>query len=356
MEPVKIGLLGCGRIAQLVHINTLAKLNGARLVAVADTNPSVLKRLKGKLPSGTTFFEDYRELIQTPEIEAVVVCLPNELHAEAAVMAFKHRKHVYLEKPIALNTGEVKDVVLTWKNSGLVGMVGFNLRFNPLYRKLKYHIASERVGRILSVRSTFTSLPRALPQWKKERISGGGVLLDLASHHIDLLYFLFERNIERVNAHTTSYKSEDDTATVEFTLEDGLRVQSFFSLYSIDEDSFEVFGTGGKMYINRYLSFDVEITDSTSKQTHLLKKPLKSLMRTLRSPLLTDRVLFPGRERSYEDALFHFVKAIREKCPVSPNIFDGYKSLVVVEAAERSARTGKEVHISEVIDEDIACK
>ncbi|GBD39621.1 1,5-anhydro-D-fructose reductase [bacterium HR37] len=355
MEPVKIGLLGCGRIAQLDHINTLAKLNGARLVAVADTNPSVLKRLKGKLPSGTTFFEDYRELIQTPEIEAVVVCLPNELHAEAAVMAFKHRKHVYLEKPIALNTYEAKDVVFAWKSSGLVGMIGFNLRFNPLYRKLKYHIASERVGRILSVRSTFTSLPRALPQWKKERISGGGVLLDLASHHIDLLYFLFERNIERVNAHTTSYKSEDDTATVEFTLEDGLRVQSFFSLYSIDEDSFEVFGTGGKMYINRYLSLDVEITDSTPKQTRL-KKLLKGLMTAPKSPLLTDRVLFPGRERSYEDALFHFVKAIREKHPVSPNLIDGYKSLVVVEAAERSARTGKEVHISEVIDEDIACK
>jgi predicted dehydrogenase len=355
MEPVKIGLLGCGRIAQLVHINTLAKLNGARLVAVADKNPSVLKQLKEKLPSGTTLFEDYKELIQIPEIEAVVVCLPNELHAEAAAMAFKHRKHVYLEKPIALNTGEAKDVVFAWKSSGLVGMIGFNLRFNPLYGKLKYHIASERVGRILSVRSTFSSSPRALPQWKKQRTSGGGVLLDLASHHIDLLYFLFERDIVRVNAHTYSYKSEDDTATVELTLENGLRVQSFFSLHSIDEDSFEVFGTGGKMYINRYLSLDVEITDSTPKQTRL-KKLLKGLMTAPKSSLLTDRVLFPGRERSYEDALFHFVKAIREKHPVSPNLIDGYKSLVVVEAAERSARTGKEVHISEVIDEDIACK
>ncbi|HLB46334.1 MAG TPA: Gfo/Idh/MocA family oxidoreductase [Anaerolineales bacterium] len=352
MTLVKVGLIGCGRIAQAVHINILTRLAGTELVALADPDPQRREEAKRRAPAATAF-TDYQELLEGSDVEAVVICLPNALHAEVAVAALQKSKHVYLEKPLATTLAEGRQVLAAWRQAGTVGMIGFNFRFNALYQSMKEHIQSGRLGELVSVRSVFSSPVRTLPAWKQSRHSGGGVLFDLASHHIDLIRFFFGQEICEVFAGLRSQRTEVDSAMLQLRLADGLLVQSFFSLNAGDDDRFEIYGQAGRLAVDRYLSLDVEITGPT-REFARLKRWMPGVPTLARSRRLLESILAPNDEPSYRAALAHFVAAARADQPAKPNFWDGYRSLVVVAAAEESVRTGRVVSLSDVPDEDFA--
>jgi myo-inositol 2-dehydrogenase/D-chiro-inositol 1-dehydrogenase len=353
MPTLKVGLIGCGRIAQLIHINILTSLPEVKLVALAEPDPQRREEAQQLEPRALAF-TDYRELLTTPEVEAVVICLPNALHREATVAALEAHKHVYLEKPLAASLKEGQEVLAAWQRADVAGMIGFNYRFNALYQTIKRHIESGRLGELVSVRSVFSTPVRTLPTWKQARQSGGGVLLDLASHHIDLVHFLFEEKVCEVFAGLRSQRSEDDSATLHLRLSSGLLIQSFFSMSAVDEDRLEIYGQAGKLAVDRYLSLNVETTDPMLDFSRLkwLRRGLRSL---IRSPYLLEKICAPSSEPSYRAALAHFAAAVRTGRPASPDFWDGYRSLAVIEAAEESARTGRMVSLSDLTYEDSTC-
>lgn len=334
---INLGLIGCGRIARLVHLAGIKKLNGVKLTAVSDTDRERANAAAAAAP-GAKVYPDYGELLQEGDVDAVVICLPTFLHAAAATEAFENGKHVYLEKPLAQNTKEAAPVIEAWQKSGKTGMAGLNLRFNPIYTALKEKIESGMAGDINSVRTVFTSSPRSLPDWKRKRATGGGVLLDLASHHADLVRYLFGAEITGVRASIESRESEHDNAFVEMRTDIGISVQSYFSLNSIDEDKIEVYGTRGKLTADRYNSFGAVFTPAGYNRGSAgrLADYLSSIPG---SPVLKDRLLGTGREPSFELALAHFAGAVSGGFNPSPDLADALASLEVVEAAEESART-----------------
>lgn len=338
---LKIGLIGCGRIAQLVHLRVLTALPGARLVAVAE--PDAQRRAAaGRQAPGAVACADYRELLALPELDAAVICLPPALHAEAAIAALARGKHVYLEKPLATDLDEGERVLAAWRRAGTVGQIGFNYRFTPLVGAARDHLRAGRLGTLAGARTTFTSAPRALPDWKRSRASGGGVLLDLASHHLDLVRFLFEREVIEVAAQLRSQRGEDDGAMVLLRLADGLPVQSFFSTGAVEEDRIEIYGQAGKLTIDRHLSGAAEVTAATLERARLtrLRHALRSLAGTT---YLRDKVRGPAYLASYRAALGHFVARARAGQPATPDLLDGYRSLALVAAAEEAARGGRTV-------------
>jgi predicted dehydrogenase len=232
-------------------------------------------------------------------------------------------------------------------------MIGFNYRFNALYQAARQHIQSGRLGELVSVRSVFSSAARILPAWQQTRQNGGGALLDLASHHIDLIRFFFAQEVREVFAGLRSQRSEDDSAMLELRLADGLLVQSFFSMSAVDEDRFEVYGTAGKLVVDRHLSLDVEILDPTLDFARL-KRIRRGVGSLIRSPYLLDKIRAPAYEPSYRAALAHFVVAARANQPALPDFRDGYRSLAVVEAAEESARIGQAVALPDLVTSDLA--
>ncbi len=331
MADLKLGLIGCGRIAQSVHLNILTSLPDVQLVALAECDSDRREEAR-KLAPRAVAYAGFEELLEVPEMDAVVICLPTGLHADAAVAALERRKHVYLEKPIATSLNEARKVITAWKRAGVVGMIGFNLRFHAFFQSARHHIQSGRLGQLAGVRSVLSTEVRSLPPWKQRRESGGGVLLDLASHHIDLLHYLFGQRVQKVFAQLRSQRSEHDSVMLQLELTDGLLAQSFFSFSSIEEDRFEIYGKAGKLGVNRYLSFDVEITDPTAEFARIkwLGRKLRSVFQ---SPYFLDKILAPSREPSYQAALLHFVTAVRNNQPASPDFLDGYRSLAVIEAA-----------------------
>lgn len=332
--PIKIGLIGCGRIANLVHIHNLTSIPDLDLVAAADTDEKALDALRKKKSDIRTFFA-YRDLISQEDIDAVVVCLPNHLHTQAAIFALENKKHVYLEKPIANDLMDAAKLLKLWESTRVVGMIGFNYRYHNLYQKTRKLIKNNEFGQIIGVRTIFSSFQEEIPDWKKNLQTGGGVLLDLAMHHIDLIRYIFNEEIVGVYADVTSKKSDQDNAFVLFRLASGIQIESFFSFNSVDEDRFEVYGIEKKLVIDRHYSLDIEIEDRNISRSPF-GRILKIFKTILKNPHAGNKIVAPRSEPSYRTAMMDFVHNIRNYKSDYPDLKDGYQALAIVNACQQS--------------------
>ena len=344
MNQLRIGLIGCGRIAQAVHVPILQSLHGAQLVAIAEADVGN-RTIASRLAPGCTVFGDFHELIDDRAIDAVVICLPPALHASSAVAAFEAGLHVYVEKPLAPSMPEAAAMIAAWRTAGTVGMMGFNFRFHPQAQTLRAQLQRNAIGKVLAVRGSFTILPNELPEWKQRRSSGGGVLLDLASHHVDLVRYLLNEPVVQAFASTRSLAGEGDNATVQLTMRSGTSVQLLVSLGSVDENRMEFFGSEGKLVMDRLellAPLQVNATIRGARVTRV-RRALEAL-----NPRLLLRS--PGFEPSFALALQAFVAAASGGRFAGPDLQEGMESLAVIEAAERAAASGVSQTVSTATD------
>ena len=332
---VNIGVIGCGQLAQSVHLRILRKLAGVRVAAIAEPD-EIARRAASQLAPCASALAGYEDLLSREDVEAVVVALPTARHAEVAIAALEAGKHVYLEKPLATTLSDAEAVLQTWRRTNCVGMIGFNYRFNKLYRRARQLVRGGVLGEPIAVRSVFATATGLLPAWKTRRATGGGVLLDLASHHIDLLRFLFDTDIRDVACDLQSRFSEGDTAFVRLRLGNGATGQLFFSFCASDEDQFEIYGTTGKLTIDRCRAMDVQHAGPTSatRRADQLRYCLRSVQQ-IGYGVARQRAF--GHEPSWRLALEHFTAAVRGERPAEPDLQDGYQSLRIVLAAEDAA-------------------
>jgi myo-inositol 2-dehydrogenase/D-chiro-inositol 1-dehydrogenase len=223
-------------------------------------------------------------------------------------------------------------------------MMGFNYRLNKLYQSVRSHIASGALGQLLTVRTVFATNGKHLPAWKLKRQTGGGVLLDLASHHLDLIRYFFNQEVAELMAVIESRRSEHDTAWLQMRLADGLTIQSFFSTAGVEEDSFEIYGAEQKLSVDRHRSLAVRVSNSRLKGLRIdqLKQPLRNL---INAPYAISKIRAVAQEPSYRAALSSFVNAVSTNANRAPDFSDGYRNLLIIDAAERSARTGSRVSL-----------
>lgn len=342
---LRVGLIGCGSIAQAVHLKILSRLRNVELIGIAEPDSIRRKQAQARAPKAAAV-TNYHELLEMSALQAVVICLPSELHAEAAKTATAKGKHVYLEKPMATSLTEAQSLIDVWKNAGTVGMIGFNYRFHPLYQAAKAQIESGKLGRLLTIRSAFASHPHQVPEWKRSRTTGGGALLEHGSHHVDLIPFLTGERILKVFSEVHTGRSEADTASLHLHLTGGVIVQSIFSLNAVEEDRMEIYGQSAKLALDRHLSFHLQY-----READLNFSPAARLLAVLKSVMpngyLVRKILQPRKEPSYRLALQHFVNAAIGNQPVKPDFDDAYRCLAVIEAAEKSARSGQVVAVEE---------
>ncbi|MGH9945550.1 MAG: Gfo/Idh/MocA family protein, partial [Pyrinomonadaceae bacterium] len=224
---------------------------GAEVVALADTDATARQRAAALAPRARVF-DSYRELLDQAETDAVVICAPSALHAEIATAAFDAGRHVYLEKPLGASLVEGRCVLDARARAGRLGMIGFNYRFNPLYERARRRLLAGEIGPAVAARTVFSTAAGAhLPDWKRERRTGGGALLDLASHHVDLgRYFFGQEVCEVFAALRSSEHGEGDTAALHLRLSGGALVQSFFSLSAVEEDRIDLYGRAGRLSVD----------------------------------------------------------------------------------------------------------
>jgi myo-inositol 2-dehydrogenase/D-chiro-inositol 1-dehydrogenase/scyllo-inositol 2-dehydrogenase (NAD+) len=200
MQKVKLGLIGLGYIGQ-IHLRNSLRLANARIEAVADVSKLALHRAKKDGVKKT--FISYEELLEDPQIEGVIIALPTHLHLECAKKAAEAKKHIFLEKPIARNVAEAKEIISAAQKNHVKLMIGYPLRFNSVMCNLKNKIRNGELGDVIVAYATNVSTgpfmhrahgytPVPVPEWWfKKELTGGGVLIDLGPHMINLLRWYF---------------------------------------------------------------------------------------------------------------------------------------------------------------------
>ena len=212
---IRVGSIGLGNISKGVHIPGIQASPDLELAAICDNNPEVLKERAEMygIPADHCF-TDYRELILCPDIDAVDISVPNNVHAEIAAYAAKAGKPYALEKPVTMDREEALQLYETTKENGVKNMVCFSYRFKTAARYAKALIASGALGRIYHVNMQYFQA-WGLPimntglRWRfVKSITGSGALGDLACHAMDLCTFVTGEKYTKVCAHLGTFVHE----------------------------------------------------------------------------------------------------------------------------------------------------
>jgi len=344
--PVRLGIVGCGRATTVLHLPALQFVPGAKVVALADPDPEALHRASMQLAEGQCV-SDYRALLEDQTIEAIAICAPVQFHIEIALAALDVGKHLFIEKPLALTLEECDRLIDRAAGLPLQIMVGFNTRWHRLTRQARVLFQQGIVGPLEVVRSNLlTNYNKDLPEWRKMRISGGGVLLEMAMHHFDLWKYVLDEEVEEISAHSRTETWEDESATVTARLGCGALASATFAECATQTNSMEIYGRGGSLNVAFY-RFDGLETATTSEipgniQARIIG--LRRFVKELPKAIATSRHGGEWRQ-SYIEEWRHFVGSVRTGRPVECGLKDGRRALAVALAALESAATGKAVTV-----------
>jgi len=199
MKKISLGLIGLGHMGKL-HLYNSLRIRNAKLVAVADASKNALNLVRNV--GVNKVYRDYNLLLESPEIDAVIITLPTFLHYECVKKAAAEGKDIFLEKPLAIKIAEGEEMLACAKHNDIKMMVGYHLRFVAAFQKLKNDIESGSIGDVQVAIATFVGPgpfyhrrrkgePAPVPNWYFDKNLFGGAMLDTGSHIVDLLRWYF---------------------------------------------------------------------------------------------------------------------------------------------------------------------
>ena len=200
MKKINLGLIGIGQMGA-THFRNCLRLKDAKVVAVADIREKPLH--EAKKVGIRHIFKDYTEMLKMQGMDAVIISLPTYLHAEAVIKAAEQGNHIFVEKPMTRNVEEAAAIVTAVKTYGVKLMVGYPMRFTKAFANLKKEVDLGNLGAVQIAVANHVStgpffarsvedVPQPIPQWWFDmKLTGGGSLIDLGCHMIDLLKWYF---------------------------------------------------------------------------------------------------------------------------------------------------------------------
>ena len=323
MKKVGLGLIGLGYIGK-VHLRHSLKIANSRVVAVSDLSRKALKEARKAGVKRT--FTKYEQLLKDPEIDAVIIALPTHLHLQCAKQVAEAKKHIFLEKPIARNVAEAKEIISAVKKNSVKLMIGYPLRFNTEFCNLKEKIKSGVLGDVEVAYASYISCgpffhraegyaPSPVPEWWfKKELTGGGALIDLGSHMINLLRSYFGEIIE-IKSHLSHRFNMD--------LEDHA-----ICLAKFESETLAVISVG---WFSQEYQLKVELLGSVghAKAQHLPPNPLFAAV----------QMLATGNSKFYRPhfaELQHFVRCLIHDVSPSPSGEDALKDMEAISLAYKN--------------------
>ena len=253
MNKIKIGVVGCGSIAQHRHLPEYENNEHVEIVAVCDIVEDRVQKVAEKY--GARGYTEYEELIADGEVEAISVCTPNYLHAPISVAALRAGKHVLCEKPMATSSEEAQEMIQAAEESGKKLMIAHNQRFVPSHEKARKLIESGEIGKIYSFRSAFGhggpegwSADGADSWFFKKKEAFIGAMGDLGVHKTDLLRYILGEEFAEVGSFIETSSKEnadvDDTAVCVLKTESGIigTLAASWSYVSKEDNSTIIYG------------------------------------------------------------------------------------------------------------------
>lgn len=258
-KKINLGIVGCGVHAQIAHIPFFKKNPQCELTAICDSDVRKIDHLSSKynIPHR---YQDFQEIVQDEEIDALIIATPNYLHAAMTISALKYGKDVLCESPMSINLKEAKEMIDTAKKTGKKLVPAMNNRLRPDVQIIKKFIKEGELGDIYYVKAGWLigSSEWVLKPWRLEQLkSGGGVFLSLGNTLLDIaLYLLKDKTVSTIFASMHKKESEaevEDTAMCIINFKDDtlLTIEVGWSL--IFEQDFlycNIFGKKGAALLN----------------------------------------------------------------------------------------------------------
>jgi UDP-N-acetylglucosamine 3-dehydrogenase len=283
---LKVGLIGAGGFGN-IHLSCYAKNNSCQLVAVASGTEKSAKRASEKYNIAKIYWgDDWKSMLEEEELDIVSICSPNYLHAEMAIEAINHNCNILCEKPIAISNQELNDIEEALKRRSLIYFTSFQIRYIPFLTDIKTIIDNNAIGKINLIRHIFSHYgpytswrPLSQDKWffSGEK-AGGGVLMDLGVHSIDLLRYLIGEyyRVEGYN-YNTSCKNIDneDNCNVLFRFKNDVLGVITASWCNEPLDILEIFGTKGMLRIDLHSPKPLSYKPEGLKRKEFIKEFLK---------------------------------------------------------------------------------
>ena len=350
MKKLKVGVVGVGSIATL-HIQAYLNNPNVELYAFCDINEERLQKMAEQYHVEKTF-TDVKDMVALPELDMVSVCTWNSAHAPCTIAALQAGKHVLCEKPMATTAEEARAMQEEARKSGKLLMIGFVRRFGNDCTVVKDFIDGGYFGEMYYTKATYLRRHGNPGGWFGDKSrSGGGPLIDLGVHVIDLVRYLlgnpqpvsvygatFQKLLNRPNikgseGYASISKSSDDicdvedlaTAMIRFDNGAVLQIEASFSL-NIDKDqgTIQLFGTKAGARL------DPELTLYTEMNDYLADVRLAA----------PTALSFDGL---FQKEIDHYVSCVAEGVPCRAPAEDGVALMRILDAVYESARTGHEV-------------
>lgn len=329
-KPVTLGFVGCGRIAQTRHLPALSKLPQARVLALSDVDSPSLQRVADQFGVQRRYAK-FEEMLDDDDIEAVALCTPVGLHVPFSLAVLEAGKHLFVEKPLALDPSESLKLVNKAEASSKVAMVGFNLRWHRLVRQAKALLQSGSLGDLKMVSTTLISATRNShdnPPWRNKRELGGGVLVEQAIHHFDLWRFLLQDEVDEVFAAAVN---DDESAAITARMASGLLVSSVFSDGTANENELLICGKQARLRLSCYHFDGFEIISAMDHPGDLKVRIKKAGLLMRQSPLAVSQ-FFQGSDfvASYKNEWCHFIECVRGGQTPEASLKDGHRSIQIL--------------------------
>lgn len=379
MKELGIALIGYGGVAQ-VHAMAYRAIPfhyalpsvTFNIVGVADNNPKAKDIATGETKCAT-WTTDYHELLACEDVDLVDICVPNHLHEEVILAAAGAGKHIFCEKPLAMDVSQGRRIVAAVERAGVKNQLNFNFRFYPAVTRARQLIESGFLGRVFSFRGCFYRSSYINPEkplsWRlKKDIAGGGALFDLGSHLLDLIYYLLgdfgsvQSTVdtlikERPVAPGSQEKGPvdvDDIVLMQARMANdtlGSIEISRMGTGATNDMKIEIFGENGAIRFSAeepsWLEvFDVRDSDQPTGGMSGFRK-VQSVGR-FEGHKIPDWSMAPGFVTTFAESQYKFLKAVSEDTLPAPSFKDGLHIQKVMQATLLSSFEKRWVSIAEV--------
>jgi predicted dehydrogenase len=325
MRKLKIGIIGAGGQGRKHLFNSL-RLKNVKLTAVADTSKSILSKLSAL---NINTYQDYNEMLEKNEFDAVIISLPNHLHKDCCILSAEKGCNILIEKPMSRTYEEGKQIADHIKKSGVKLMVGMCHRFIPGCQELKDAIELQTFGQIEFASAIFFTGPfasgRQVPEWFFDQNKiGGGALLDAGCHLIDLFIWFFG-DVRLTSGYIESNFNfdYDDYTEVMMRFKNGVNALAVASWRTrIPSYRVEVIGESGRkvIYSEKFGILDLG-----------LRKGFTSFAKKGIIQRIKGRPFLPLGDDIYYDELNYFAKCILKNEQPMPNEKDWLKVSQVID-------------------------
>ncbi len=300
LNEVNWGIIGCGNVTERKSGPAFNKVEHSRLVAVMRRNAEKAADYAQRhgVPK---WYSDADQLINDPEVNAVYIATPPGTHAEYAIKAMRAGKPVYVEKPMARNYQECKEMIRVSKETGMPLFVAYSRRTLPAFLKVKELIDNGIIGQPLTVHVQLhkTAIEKDLPpeehSWHvNPEIAGAGHFFDLASHQLDYLDFLFGPviDVHGIAVNQAGYYQAEDTVTGTFRFGNGVVGTGnwcFVANESSVADYIGITGTSGKITLPCFIHGEVKLSNAQGTINFSFQNPenishnlIRNVVNTLR--------------------------------------------------------------------------